>query len=189
MLAQARRRLSQRAAQVQFRQADLLELDVQTLGIDSGVDGILSTSTFHWVTDHERLFASLAGVLRPGGQLVAQCGGEGNLERLLAAVRSLGMERRGMWLYASVEDTASRLRDAGFADVQVWSNPEPTPFVDQTALAEFLEAVCLRDHLAGIPRHARRAFVARVVAQMPEPVLDYVRLNIVARRSMGRHAR
>jgi hypothetical protein len=35
-----------------------------------------------------------------------------------------------------------------------------------------LETVCLREH----------AFAERVAAALPEPVIDYVRLNIVARR-------
>ena len=41
------------------------------------VDAILSTATFHWIADHERLFARLHAALRPGGRFVAQCGGAG----------------------------------------------------------------------------------------------------------------
>ena len=39
------------------------------------VDAILSTATFHWVPDHDRLFANLALVLQADGPLAAQCGG------------------------------------------------------------------------------------------------------------------
>ena len=57
------------------------------------VDAILSTATFHWIVDHDRLFANLAAVLRPRGQLVAQCGGWGNLERVNgAAERAAGID-------------------------------------------------------------------------------------------------
>lgn len=185
MLAQARRRLADRAAQVRFVQADLLALDPAMLGEEAPVDAVLSTATLHWVTDHDRLFANLAAVLRPGGQLVAQGGAQGNIARLLAAVRSMGVERAGTWLYASAAATEQRLRAAGFVDVQVWTNPEPTPFPSRTALAEFLEAVCLREHLASVAPDQRRTFVEQVAARMPEPVIDYVRLNIVARRRHG----
>ena len=44
-------------------------------------DAIFSTATFHWVKDHDRLFASLFSALKPLGRLVAQCGGAGNIER------------------------------------------------------------------------------------------------------------
>lgn len=186
MLAQARQRLSKRAAQVRFVQADLLEFDPARLGTEVPVDAIFSTATFHWVTDHGLLFTNLAGVLRPGGQLVAQCGAEGNIERVLEAVRSLGVERAGTWLYASAADTEARLRAAGFDEIQVWTNPEPTPFPSGASLVEFLETVCLREYLATVPPGQRRAFARQVAARMPEPVIDYVRLNMVARRSGDR---
>src|SRR2546430_3266962 len=70
MIEQARRRLDD--DRVEFVVHDLLD----PLPI-APVDAILSTATFHWVTDHERLFANLAGVLRHGGQLAAQYGGPG----------------------------------------------------------------------------------------------------------------
>src|SRR5918994_6898296 len=59
---------------VDVRRADLLEL-----ALDEPVDAILSTATFHWVPDHDRLVANLYAALKPGGRLVAQCGGHGNV--------------------------------------------------------------------------------------------------------------
>ncbi|MGZ4131823.1 MAG: class I SAM-dependent methyltransferase, partial [Actinomycetota bacterium] len=50
------------------------------------VDAILSTATFHWIPDHDRLFANLAAVLKPGGQLAAQCGGAGNIANVAEAL-------------------------------------------------------------------------------------------------------
>ena len=52
--------------------ADLLELE-----LDEPVDAILSTATFHWIADHDRLFSERLFALRPGGRIVAQCGGGG----------------------------------------------------------------------------------------------------------------
>jgi trans-aconitate 2-methyltransferase len=184
MLERARVRLSG-DRRVRFVLADLLQLDRATLGLDAPMDAVFSTATFHWVTDHDRLFANLAGVLRPGGQLVAQCGAQGNIERLVRAVRSLGAERAGTWEYASAEETTARLRRAGFTDIRVWTHPEPTPFPAGAPLADFLETVCLREHLATLPPGQRRPFAERVAAALPEPVIDYVRLNIIARRGPG----
>src|SRR5438105_4644001 len=70
MIEQARTRLDD--DRVEFVVHDLLD----PLPI-TPVDAILSTATFHWVTDHERLLANLASVLRHGGQLAAQYGGRG----------------------------------------------------------------------------------------------------------------
>ncbi len=182
MLDEARRRLAPHPDRVHFVQVDLLELGPAVLGDRCPVDAVLSTATFHWVTDHDLLFGNLASVLRPGGQLVAQCGAQGNIDALLAAVRSTGVARVGTWLYASPYETVTRLRHAGFVDVDVWTNPEPTYFDDPVRLAEFLSTVILREHVATLSPDERGPFVQRVVAAMPEPVVDYVRLNMVARK-------
>ncbi len=180
MLGQARARL-QGPCSVSFVEADLLALP-DALAAGAPVDAVFSTATFHWVSDHDRLFAGLAAVLRPGGQLVAQCGGEGNIARLLSTVRSLGVERVGTWHYASVDATRRRLAASGFVDARVWTHDEPTSFTPGAPLLDFLEAVCLREHLATLPSGDRRPFAQAVAAAMREPVIDYVRLNIVARR-------
>ena len=85
MVALARRRLGDRA---QVWCQDVLDLE-----LDEPVDAIVSTATLHWVTDHDRLWARLARALRPGGVLEAQCGGEGNIDRVREGHRG-GRPRR-----------------------------------------------------------------------------------------------
>jgi trans-aconitate 2-methyltransferase len=182
MLARARLRLAASADRVSFVHADLLELGPSVLPGVAALDAVFSTATFHWVPDHSRLFRNLASVLRPGGRLVAQCGGEGNIAGLLRVVRSLGIDRAGTWEYASPATTAQRLREAGFGDIQTWTAAEPTRFDSGEQLHDFLEAVCLRESLAPLSAERRTEVVDAVVAAMPEPVLDYIRLNIVAIR-------
>jgi trans-aconitate 2-methyltransferase len=182
MLAQARARLADAGGKVTFVEADLLSLRPADLQGTAPVDAVLSTATFHWVTDHDKLFANLYDVLRPGGQLVAQCGGEGNIATVIDTVRSLGGERSGTWLYASPEETAERLERAGFTEIETWSHPETVTFPDEPGLAQFLETVCLREHLATLPSGQRYAFAEAVAVALPGGAIDYVRLNIVARR-------
>ncbi len=182
MLDQARRRLGPARERVLFVEADLLQLSPATLGADAPVDAVFSSATFHWVPDHPRLFANLAGVLRAGGQLSAQCGAEGNIAGLLAVARGVGLDSEGAREFASPEVTARRLEAAGFEDVRVWTHKEPTRFDDEAQLSDFLEAVCLGEAVAGMDEQERKALIHAVVGAMPEPVIDYVRLNIVARR-------
>ena len=182
MLAEAKRRLAPFTGCVSFVEADLLALSPDTLGGRAPVDAVLSTATFHWVLDHDRLFANLAAVMRPGAWLVAQCGAAGNIDRLLEAVASTGVQRAGTWVYATPEETTARLEAAGFDAVEVWTHPEPTTLDRGEELETYLQTVCLRVHVAELEEAERRPFIAAVASAMPDPVIDYVRLNIVARR-------
>lgn len=166
------------------RQADLAELE-----LDRPVDAVFSNAVFHWVPDHDRLFARLGAALLPGARLAAQCGGRGNVERFHAFVREVGEEYpfaphlagwRGPWNFAGPDETAARLAKAGFEDVHVWLEPSPTvPELTE----EYLRTVCLGHHLERLPTGLRDAFVQSVARRCPQPLeLDYVRLNIVARR-------
>ncbi|HSZ13333.1 MAG TPA: methyltransferase domain-containing protein [Solirubrobacteraceae bacterium] len=71
MVELARARLGARA---RVWRGDALEL-----ALDEPVDAIVSTAAFHWVPDHDRLWARLADALTPGGVLEIQCGGDGNI--------------------------------------------------------------------------------------------------------------
>ena len=177
MIAEAQRRLERHASQIEFVVADLVDpLPIGT------VDAILSTATFHWVLDHDRLFANLAAVLRPEGQLVAQCGGHGNVAEFEAVVAELVPTANRRHRFETAEATADRLARAGFDHIATWLSAEPVRFDDDGRFADFLETVCLRNVLPEVPSEQRSALIARVRDRLGEPVLNYVRLNIVARR-------
>ena len=71
---------------------ELMEADLGALSLEGVADAVFSTATFHWVLDHRALFGGLRRALRPGGRLVAQCGGAGNLDRFLARTEALCAE-------------------------------------------------------------------------------------------------
>jgi trans-aconitate 2-methyltransferase len=156
--------------------------DVLDLDLDEHVDAIVSTATFHWVTDHDRLWAGLARALRPGGVLEVQCGGEGNIDRVReaidAAARDEAQELVGWspWMFAGPQETEGRLQEAGFAETRCWLEERPTHPQDVDA---FVRTSILPAHLARLPEPRRERFAAAVVAGVRLP-LDYVRLNVSA---------
>jgi trans-aconitate 2-methyltransferase len=182
MLAEARRRLARFGRRVAFVHADL----ARPLPLDEPVDAILSTATFHWVLDHDALFANLAAAVRPGGRLVAQCGGAGNIATLRSVLDALGVPPAGDLRFETALATARHLTESGFVDVETWLSFEPTRFEPGEPFETYLETVCLRSQLARLPADERPGFVRTVATRMPRAELDYVRLNIVARRSRAR---
>jgi trans-aconitate 2-methyltransferase len=178
MVAAARERLGGAA---DVRMADLLEL-----AVEEPVDAILSTATFHWIADHDRLFRRLRAALRPGGRLVAQCGGAGNLGALRDAIAASSAELPfaahlggfDPWTFAGADETERRLRAAGFATARCWLEDR---LVIPDDAGAYLESVILGAHLERLPVSLRTRFVEVVVARTEQPLsLPYVRLNIDA---------
>jgi trans-aconitate 2-methyltransferase len=179
MIAAARERLAGFGDRIDYVVADL----ARPLPIEGKVDAILSTATFHWVLDHDALFANLSAVLRAGGWLAAQCGGVGNIATVQDTLASIGDGWLGPVYFATPMETVSRLDAAGFVDIECWLTDEPTRFEPGEPFETFLRTVVLGPHLDRLPPGRHDAFVHEVASRMPEPLIDYVRLNIVTRRS------
>jgi trans-aconitate 2-methyltransferase len=166
--------------------------DLTELTLPEPVDVVFSNATFHWIPDHPKLFRRLAAVLEPGGRLVAQCGGFGNIDafrRLADEVAHSGEfapyfhDWQGPWNYARADITAERLGAAGFVEVETWLEPRPTTIADPEP---FVRTVCLVRHLDRLPPELSASFTRAVLARASHPlVLDYVRLNMSARRGAG----
>jgi len=181
MVEQAQATLGSRAT---VFQADLVDLTVP-----APVDAVFSNAVFHWVLDHDRLFERLYAALKPGGRLVAQCGGAGNIEELREAGRAVAAEEpfaahfagwRDPWNYASPGDTQRRLDDVGFEEIETWLEPWP---VRPPEPLRYLGTVCLGNHLEALPADLRDSYVEQVAQRCADPLeLGYVRLNIDARR-------
>jgi trans-aconitate 2-methyltransferase len=167
-------------ARVEVICSDLLELE-----LPARLDAAISTATFHWIFDHDKLFARIRAALRDGAQFVAQCGGVGNIDR----VRTIGAELASrspygehlaavgeLWNYATVEQTRERLERAGFAVTDCWLEAKPTTPPNPR---EFLATVIFAPYLERLPTpELAQAYLDELVSLLGEPlVLDYMRLN------------
>ena len=176
MVALARERLGSRA--------EVWRQDVLDLGLERALDAIVSTATLHWVPDHDRLWPRLASALRPGGALEVQCGGKGNIRRVRRVIDSVAHEMApelvgwSPWCFAGPEETARRMRKAGFAEPRCWLEERPTYADDIDA---FVRTSILAAHLARLGGERGERFARAVVDRVRLP-LDYVRLNVSAGR-------
>jgi trans-aconitate 2-methyltransferase len=171
MVELARERLGGRAT---VWVGDLLELEVP-----EPVDLVFSAATFHWIADHERLFERLRIALKPGGRLVAQCGGAGNIAALRAAIEDVTAEAWSPWNFAGPAETEARLRAAGFAEARAWLYERPVTPDEPLA---FLKTAILGEHLRRLPEAEREPFARAVLERAGEHFTAvYVRLNIDAR--------
>ncbi len=192
MLDQARAHLEGRFGdRVAYLQADLLALPYER-----EADVVFSTATFHWVMDHPALFARLYAALKPGGWLIAQCGGGSNIatvaNRALAILRREPFTRHvgpweGPWHFAGAQDTVARLGSAGFTHSAAEVIHAPVVMDGEAAYREFLKTVVLGTHLERLRDDATRsAFIDEMVeaGRTDDPAwsLDYWRLNLQGQR-------
>ncbi|HEX3509945.1 MAG TPA: class I SAM-dependent methyltransferase [Solirubrobacteraceae bacterium] len=162
-------------------------VDLVDLDLDEPVDAVFSSATFHWIRDHERLFARMHAALRPGGRLVAQCGGEGNIAGLRGRVARV-MAREPYaghfagweppWNYAGAQESERLLTAAGFDRVRCWLAEAPSV---PNEPREFLSTIVFGPHNQRLPQELREPFMDDVMATLGDDVtIDYVRLNIDA---------
>src|SRR5712691_5954539 len=96
------------------------------------LDVIFSNAALHWVHDHAQVFQHCWDMLKSYSnerrQMLMQCGGCGNLRRILALVRRV-MELNEfkeyftnlsqLWYFAKPDDTTKLLEKIGYIDTKV----------------------------------------------------------------------
>jgi trans-aconitate methyltransferase len=120
MIAQARKKFPA----LRFEVMDARELRFNTDKADkagaAGFDAVFSNAVLHWIPEAEEVIAGVARALKPGGRFVAEFGGKGNIQKLVAAFHGAlaALEMRppdevGPWFYPSVAEYAGMLERHG----------------------------------------------------------------------------
>jgi trans-aconitate 2-methyltransferase len=178
MLEQLRARLGDGGGRLQALHRDLRK----PFDLEGPFDAVMSVATLHWLPNHEHVFAELARVLRPGGRLVIEGGGAGNIVEFLQAVGAGHEDGSRYWNFADIPQTRARLRGTGFQKIAVRLVADEARLEDRAQLEAFVATVMLAAALREIPSDQRAAFVSGVCDRLPAPAIDFVRLQIEANR-------
>lgn len=191
MIARARETLAGPLAdgRAQLHHCNLLEFSAPT-----PVDVVFSNAVFHWIADHDRLWRQCHDWLRPGGWVWAQCGGVGNVRAAMDLASKLasgpdyaskiGKITRGHY-FATPEQTEQRLLDEGFTDIVTGLENKETQFDSEQVFEVFIKTVILRHYQSRLGPELFDRFVKswlEIYLKDRGPRLDYVRLNVRARK-------
>ncbi len=182
MLASARERLSHYGERVRFIHANLATDFTWRDPAPAAFDAVISTGAFHWIPDHESLFRRIFKILRPGGQFVAQFGGQGSVASVRDLLDQFGIDWRSYNNYADQADSERALIEARFESVCCWAQDELVEFSDIAALVAYLECGVLSPYIAHLNAKQRSMVAHRVANNLGELAVRFVRMNIVARR-------
>jgi trans-aconitate 2-methyltransferase len=167
--------------------------DARDFTFDQPFDAVLSNAALHWVKPPEKVIASVARALKPGGRFVAEFGGRGNV-RAIADALARGAEAMGIrdwqpnWYFPSLGEYAALLEAGGLETTFATLFDRPTPLQSEDGMRQWV-AMFAGGLLDAVPAGAREHFLTRVEAEL-RPTLyhdgvwhaDYRRLRVVAWR-------
>ena len=210
MIAQARKKFPA----LRFEVMDALELRAKALTKaggagntdEAGFDAVFSNAVLHWIPDAEEVIAGVARVLkpacagRPGGRFVAEFGGKGNIQRLVAgfhrALAALDLrppEEVGPWFYPSVAEYAGLLEKHGLEVREASLFDRPTMLEDGERGLENWIRVFRQTFVEKMGETDAQRWISEVERQCRNDlfrdgrwVLDYRRLRIAAWKARGK---
>jgi SAM-dependent methyltransferase len=172
MVAQARLNYPKaRHTNLEFGLADLTSFTAA-----EPFDAIFSNAALHWVRPPEEAARRLAAALKPGGRLVAELGGHGNVGR----VRAVLGEHSHPWYFPSIAEYGAILEGAGLELVQAVLFDRPTRVEGEGGLNDWLEM-----YIPALDASVRAEAVEKLRPSMYSDggwTLDYRRLRIQARK-------
>jgi trans-aconitate 2-methyltransferase len=167
--------------------------DARDFAFDEPFDAVLSNAALHWVKPPEKVIACVNRALKPGGGFVAEFGGRGNVQAIVAALvgasAAIGPgEWRSPWYFPSVAEYATLLEAGGLEVTFAVLFDRPTPLEGTDGMRNWV-AMFAGGLLDAVPADRREAFLALVDSQLRPSLYrdgdwfaDYRRLRVVARR-------
>ncbi|UQN06371.1 methyltransferase domain-containing protein [Deinococcus sp. QL22] len=166
-------------------------VDAHALAYQSEFDAVFSNAALHWMKPLDTVFARVAAALNPGGRLVLEMGGAGNMQTVIDAVNhattTLGLpELPHPWVFPTTGQLATLLESAGLRVERTHWFARPTPLKGEDGFRAWLEGFG-GAWLAPLGLADREAVLAEAEAHArpkmwtgTEWLADYRRLRAVA---------
>lgn len=173
------------------RGLDARIMDGRDLIFRQEFDAVISNAAMHWMGPSGPVLAGIARALKPGGRLIAEMGGRGNVATIVAALtrvlagRGIDAEDLNPWFFPDEAMMETLLDQAGFHIDQLTLFKRPTPLPgDLTAwLDTFAESFLCSLNAADADK-VKTDIATQVKSQLCDSqgrwIIDYVRLRFVA---------
>jgi trans-aconitate methyltransferase len=183
---------------LRFEVLDARELRARLYNVgdanETGFDAVFSNAVLHWIPEADEVIAGVADALKPGGRFVAEFGGKGNIQKLVAglhrAFAALGLrEPDGVspWFYPSVAEYAGLLERHGLEVREALLFDRPTVLEEGAQGLENWIRVFRQTFIEKIGEADAERWIREVERQCRSElfhngnwVLDYRRLRIAA---------
>ncbi|GEP92800.1 Trans-aconitate methyltransferase [Chitinophaga terrae (ex Kim and Jung 2007)] len=179
------------SARKHFPEVNFVVADATSFSLPRQFDGIFSNATLHWIREADKVAERMAHHLKPGGRLVIEMGGKGNVESIVKGLER-AMEQRGysyapFWYFPSPAEYATLLEKAGFRIDRLQYFDRPSKLVSQEdGIIDWLEMFA-GHFFATVPENDKKAIMEQVQHEVAPQLTkddglyaDYVRLRVGA---------
>jgi trans-aconitate methyltransferase len=165
---------------------------------DKKFDAVFSNATLHWIKKADAAIKCVYDSLKPGGRFVAEMGGKGNVQHLIAATKQV-LKQHGyakqaeteVWYFPSLGEYTSRLEAQGFRVTFASHFNRKTPLQDgDQGVAKWITMFAPL-YLVGLPKEEKQHILEEVTSLL-EPhyneggqwYADYKRLRFIATKEI-----
>jgi trans-aconitate methyltransferase len=184
MIGQAR----QNFPRLQFRLQDATAMRWQ-----DEFDAVFSNAALHWILDAAAVTKNIARALKPGGRLVAEFGGHGNIRQIVTTIEGALQKHTGnvpppRTYFPSIPEYAALLDAAGLEVQFAHLYDRPTPLEGDRGMENWIRQFKWY-YFEALPAEQRTAVLTDVITALrPKLYLDgtwfadYRRLRVTARK-------
>lgn len=156
-------------------------------------DAIFSNAVLHWVKPPEAAIARMWQALKPGGRLVVEFGGKGNVNAIATALeqslREMGYpspETLNPWYFPSIGEYTNLLEQQGFEVQFAALFDRPTPLSDADGIQNWIKMFA-QSFLQAVPTGQQTAFLTQITERIRSQLYhdgtwfaDYRRIRAIA---------
>ena len=173
-------------------------VDARKMTYESDFDTVFSNASLHWMRPPTPVVAGISRALKPGGRLVAEMGGKGNVASTVAIIRKCIADAgygkpvpRSPWYFPDIPTYTGLLKQHGLNTTMATLFARPTPLTGgPEGMARWLDMFA-GSFFERVPAHAQPGIVDAIVEELQpwlyhdgQWVADYVRLRVIATKPL-----
>lgn len=170
-----------------YPQIEFIVANGADFAFDRGFDVVFSNAALHWIHPPAAAVKCIYEALKPGGRLVAEFGGKGNIQQITQAIDKALAESNGdRWYFPSIGEYSTLLERQGFEVNYATLFARPTKLSGENGLANWL-TMFARDRFKKFSSATKTAIINRIESQLRPSLYrdgqwwaDYYRIRIIA---------
>jgi trans-aconitate methyltransferase len=170
--------------------------DATNLQFTEEFDAVFSNAVLHWIKQPEKVITGIYQALKPGGRFVAEFGGKGNVQKIVAAIYNV-MNAAGysleesvnIWYFPSIGEYGTLLEKQGFELTFASLFERPTVLDDSEKGMQNWIKMFANNFLTALPDDKQTEILGNIEQQLHPDLYkngtwfaDYKRIRVIAKK-------